>query len=353
MKKILWKLLHLFYRPAQFAPGSIKNILIIRMNRIGDMICTMPLVKTLRKEFPDARLTVLAEDTNAEIARSASCIDRVIVYSRKGEGILRNKHLRMRKTLKGSEFDLAIGVKGGFSSNLAIAAFLSRATYRVGYVSENYHPLDILYNVPVDGIGRTGHQIEQCLNLLKSIGIHPDRFLKDISFEVPEASKAAFRDFLNRTTGVKRGQEKAIVLNISNNSPESTWPLGNFIHLTEMLRRSRIGSILITSAPADSDRAKAIASASGEAIVYETPHVMDLAAAVETADLFICHDCGAMHIGAAVKTKTLVLVGRGIAPEVWGPYGEGHKCIIKPSIKDITVHEVFNEAVRMLNRHDE
>ncbi|HMK61285.1 MAG TPA: hypothetical protein VK452_09115 [Dissulfurispiraceae bacterium] len=39
------------------------------MNRIGDMICTITLPKTLRKEFTAARLSVLAEAAGAEVIR--------------------------------------------------------------------------------------------------------------------------------------------------------------------------------------------------------------------------------------------------------------------------------------------
>lgn len=74
-----------------------------------------------------------------------------------------------------------------------------------------------------------------------------------------------------------------------------------------------------------------------------------IAAAVKEADLLICHDCGVMHIGASVGTTTLVLVGRGINPKVWGPYGDGHRCILKSKMADITVDEVFKEALRMLD----
>ncbi|MCL4490720.1 MAG: glycosyltransferase family 9 protein [Nitrospirae bacterium] len=346
MRKAFWKIMQHLFRPARFMRDDIRNILVIRMNRTGDMICTIPLLKTLRREFPGACLTVLAEDTNANAIENAPYIDKVIVY-KKNRGIFKNKHIKLRAMLKDAKFDLAIGVKGGFSSNLAIATFMSRARYRVGYVSDNYHPLNLLYNLPVQEVNKTGHQIEQCLNLLSSLGIRPDSFLKDISVKIPEKSRAAVQDFLHQSN-VNRGIGKIIVLSISNSGPETTWPVENFIQLLKELKEYRI-KVIITAVPADSDKAVRIAEASPDALYYKTPHIMDLAAIVEIADLFVCHDSGAMHIGAAAGGRILVLIGRGIAPEVWGPYGEGHKCLKKTHIKDITIPEVSNEIVTMLN----
>jgi heptosyltransferase-2/heptosyltransferase-3 len=91
-----------------------------------------------------------------------------------------------------------------------------------------------------------------------------------------------------------------------------------------------------------------ISSCGPDVLMYETPHVMDFAAAVRKADLLICHDSGAMHFGAAVGTKTLVLVGRGITPEIWGPFGEGHKCLKNKTVADIKPEEVIREAFLML-----
>jgi ADP-heptose:LPS heptosyltransferase len=317
------------------------------MNRIGDMICTIPLIKTLRKEFPEAELTVIAENTNAEIIKNASYIDRVIILNKR-KGIFRNKHLKLWKILKDCNFDMAIGVKAGFSSNLAVATFLSGSRYRVGYIPDDFHPLNLLYNIPVKKSYEPMHQVEQCLNLLLHIGIDPARYIRNISLEIPEISRATVKRFLE-ASNIENGTEKIIVLNISNSGPETTWQLENFIELLKELKTYDLRSI-ITSAPSDIDKAKKIVEASTSALLLETPNIMDLAAIAEVSDLFICHDSGAMHIGAAVGVRTLVLVGRGITPEVWGPYGTDYRCLKKNNLNEITVQEVIREISDMLNK---
>jgi heptosyltransferase-1 len=345
LKKLFSKIINNFYRPVIFLREDIRHILVIRMNRVGDMICTIPLLKTLRKEFQDAQITVLAEDTNADIIENSPYIDKVLVYKKNG-GIYRNRIINLIRIFKGMNFDIAIGVKGGFSSNLAITTFISGAKYRVGYVSDSNHPLESLYNLPIKKTTDVRHQVEQCLNLLIPLGITPDRYIKDISMEVTDMSKSRFRDFMI-SNGIDPEKDRIVVFNISNDGQR--WPLENFDRLIKKLRENSIICI-ITSTPVDFDNAKKI---SKRAIFYETPHIMDFAAAVKVSGLLICHDSGAMHIGASVGTKTLVLVGRGITPDVWGPYGDGHKCILKNKITDITVEEFLSEASKMLGIGDE
>ena len=335
---------------AQTAPKDIKSILVIRLNRMGDMICTIPLLRTLRQAYPEARLAVLAESTNADIAEQISFLDKVFVYKRKG-GLFANRFLEIRKVLKGAEFDLCIGVKGGFSSSLAIMTFLSGAKYRLGYVSHDFHPANLLYNVPVKKNAEQKHQILQCLDLLCSIGVSPDKFITDCTIELPSSPERRFEDFLCVNPRFSRG-DKMVVINISNNKPESTWHVNNFIRLVKGLGEKNVCAI-ITSVPADRGSVKNIInSCPGYSAYYDTPHIMDFAAAVKKADLLICHDSGAMHIGSAVGTNTLVLVGRGITPEVWGPYGEGHKCIVRESVTAINADEMIKEVLFMLKGSD-
>ncbi|MDP3296457.1 MAG: hypothetical protein Q8N09_02520 [Thermodesulfovibrionia bacterium] len=70
--------------------NDIKNILIIRRNNIGDMICAIPVLRTIRREFPQAHVTVLADSTNAGIIEGASFIDSLLVL-KKNQGIYKNK----------------------------------------------------------------------------------------------------------------------------------------------------------------------------------------------------------------------------------------------------------------------
>jgi ADP-heptose:LPS heptosyltransferase len=225
--------------------------------------------------------------------------------------------------------------------------FLSGAKYRVGYVSDDFHIANMLYNIPVKKGAVIQHQILQCLDLLGPLGIARERYVLDCRVNLPLGSAERFDDFLDRNK-LSSGGNKFVVINISNNKPATAWSEDNFIRLVNGLAGVGVRSV-ITAAPEDHAKTERIVSAcSRTAVGYETPHVMDFTAAVKKASLLVCHDSGAMHIGAAAGTRTLVLIGRGITPAVWGPYGKGHKCLGRDSIADIGPEEVTKEAISML-----
>ena len=152
--------------------NDIKNILIIRRNNIGDMICAIPVLRTIRMEFPQAHITVLADGTNAGIIEGASFIDSLLIF-KKNHGIYKNKYIgcwRLFYQTK-KEFDLAIALKIGFLSTLSLITLISGARLRMGCVSEKWHLLQLCYNLYVRGWKKwkSMHQIDALFEFIKTI----------------------------------------------------------------------------------------------------------------------------------------------------------------------------------------
>jgi ADP-heptose:LPS heptosyltransferase len=336
----LGKIIHSLCHPAQFRREEIKSILVIRMNKIGDMIYTIPLIKTLKNEFPEARITVLAEDTNAEIIKYEPYLDRVIVHKR-DSGKHRNRLINIINTLGGEDFDLAIGVKGGFSSFLAVASLLSGAQFRIGHISPQKRFRNRLYNLPVEPIDFSSvHQAEACLNLLKAFGVKKE--IRDIGLTIPPRFLDAANDFL-RAKGLKP-KERIATFNISSNREKSTWRPGYFVELGKHLIDQHHFKCIITAVSSDEEKASEICRGIGDgAYVYKTANVMDFAAIVSMCNILITGEGGASHIGAAAGTRVITLFGEA-NPVVWRPYGEQH-IVLRQSdcdAKSITVEEVMH-----------
>jgi ADP-heptose:LPS heptosyltransferase len=304
------------------------------------MINTIPLIKTLRGTFPGAEITVLAENTNAEIIKHENYIDRVLVYKR-CTGIYGSRIINIRRTLGGADYDLAIGVKGGFSSFLATASLLSGAKYRLGYVTNKWRPMNLFYNLPVHPIDfSTQHQVDACMNLLKSIGVKEE--ITNISLNIPPGSKDAAAAFLS-AKGLKP-KERMVVFNISNNREKSTWRADNFVKLGKYLIDKYYCKCIITGVSSDQERASVICDEIGNgAYLYKTAQAMDFAAISSMSNLLVTGDGGASHIGAAAGTLVITLFGEA-NPVIWRPYGRRHIIFRWPDCKanSITVESVIS-----------
>ena len=291
------------------ANEKIKNILVMRRNNVGDMICAIPVFRTLKKQFPDASITVLAESSNAHVVRGASFIDNLLVYE-KGTGIYSNKYMNYWRIFRenGVKFDLAIVLKVGFSSVSALVTLLSGARLRSGCLRGKWHPLWACYNLPVkvhDEM-RDMHAVDGYLEALRTIGIKER--VRDISIETPSESRERVRKFFEENN--VRAADNVVVYNISNNRPDNMWPHERFRETARLLSENYSAVHIITAIPSDRKKAVALADEMENAFYFpEESKFMDFAALVEESDLLICGEGGSMHIGASVHTPVISLWG--------------------------------------------
>ncbi len=320
-----------------FNKDKISNIIIIRRDGIGDMICTLPLLRTVRKEFPDAHLAVLTEKAGYELLKDLSIVDEIFIWKRGITGLWKFK--RQIST----NFDLAISVKVGFSSRLACITYFTGARYRVGYIPNEGHILNFCYNIPAQNDGYPRHQIESCLRLLETIGI--SIFKTDISIPVDEPSRMAVKDSFDK----QQCSNKIILCSVSCNRKEGRWKPEHFARLGDTLIKTKKIKYVLSWAPGDRWLAEKVASLmENKPILYETDTLKKFIALVASADLFIGSDGGAMHIAAGVGTPSIVLFC-WTDENKWSP--QGRHIILKKgrNVNLITVGDVIAAVEKFWN----
>ncbi len=79
-----------------FHPDRVRKILLIRRNGIGDMICSLPLIRNIRAAWPEVRMDILAGEGNTCILENLDLVQKTFLYHR-GRGLFRNhRHVRGR-----------------------------------------------------------------------------------------------------------------------------------------------------------------------------------------------------------------------------------------------------------------
>jgi ADP-heptose:LPS heptosyltransferase len=109
------------------------NILVVKPSSMGDIIHAFPAVDLLRREFPDATITWLVNDTFAGLIELLPGVDDVVLFRRKRLGKIRHWHelIPFARELRQHNFDLAIDFQGLFRSGLL--TWLSGAPTRIGF----------------------------------------------------------------------------------------------------------------------------------------------------------------------------------------------------------------------------
>ncbi len=114
-------LLNLIPRPKHLTLLSSENprILVIRIDRVGDLALSTPLFRILRDNFPKADISVLVKPFNAEIILNDPAVNNVVPY----EGF--SKFL----TDYGSKYDIVIDMINSHGLKTALLARSAQCPY--------------------------------------------------------------------------------------------------------------------------------------------------------------------------------------------------------------------------------
>ena len=355
LRSFLRILLHSSRSP-HLDPGSIRRILVVRQhNQLGDMLCVVPLLRSLRSRFPNCQIGLIASPVNVDVMANNAYVDRVINFDKReflGKHSLKLQRLiAFIRQLRDSGFDLVIvpsTVSTSFTSDLL--AFLSGARYRIGAggIDGLENPSSFFFNIPVHLDWRSTphrHQTLRNLDIATSLSLEIDVLSSEITLTRQERERA------KAVAGRTKGEKSTIVaLHPGAGKTPNRWPAERFAAVANSLHQSVNAAVLITAGPMDGEPVAALKTGiNGPCDLIDNKPIREVAAILSHVDLVISNDTGIMHVAGAVGTPVLSLFGP-TDPEQWAPKGPRHRFIRgnKGEIDAISVEEVFRNAQEML-----
>lgn len=345
------------------AHKPLKRILVVRTDRLGDVILTLPMFPLLRKCFPDAHLAVLLRRYTGEILDGNPYINEVIWYDRESELI---PFKEMCATLRERRFDAAVVVYPRL--RLAWLMFRSGIPVRVG---TGYRYYSFLFNRKVYEHRKDArrHELEYNLSLLQQIGCDvPEDFVPEFYVEIPSSADAALNDILGALRLTT--QELAIVHPGSGGSARE-WPMRHFGVLAARLAAEGL-AVIVTGTAEEAQKVRAVVDASGGVAIAMAGRLSlkQFAALIRRAKIFIANSTGPLHLAVAIGTPVVGLYPQHTAMSAtrWGPY-TGKKAILVPDrpsdcrvcvdnatececMASIGVDRVLREALRLIRHPD-
>jgi heptosyltransferase-1 len=301
---------------------SYRNILIVKLSAIGDVIHALPVAQALKATFPQARLSWVVERAAFELVANHPYIDEVILFEkvrcRSLTGMARYLPVLLRG-LRRRCFDLALDLQGLLKSGLI--AYLSGAPERLVYC--NARELSDRLSRRICGPNQHGHIVEQYLDVVRALGGTVTAVDFGIRFSDAEVQSA------QAILADHGWQGKPYIALIPGaNWPNKRWPTGYFAQLAELLYQQGITS-LITGGPDDVALAEEINNAANVPVLNLTGQtsLKQLAWVLQKARVTVGGDTGPMHLAVAVGTPTVALMGPTDINRN-GPYGKGHQALV-------------------------
>ena len=297
-------------------PGSPQRILLLRLERIGDLVMALPGIAAVRALAPAARIELVVGSWNATLAGAIPAVDRVHTLdaqwlARDGGGLGLPLLLRAASVWRRNRYDLAINFEPDVRSNLLIAA--AGARWTAGYRSAGGGPLldEALDYDP------TSHTAENARRLVETVfaATAPPQVGPLIGIPSEQIERA--RILLG---GARR---PIVAMHVSGGRPVKQWDPARFADVARRLVAARQATILLTGSVADRPLIAQVTrelppgaaiDATGEA------DLLTLAALLDTAELLVTGDTGPMHIAAAIGTPIVAVFGPS-DPRRYAPRG--------------------------------
>ena len=265
------------------------NILVIRLSSIGDIILTTPVLRALKKKYPDAVIHFLTMDAYKDAISGNPDVDRLILFEkRKYPGIA--GIYRFSRTLKETPYDLIIDLHAKIRSRL-ISAFIRGKVLR-------YKKRSLWKSILVPlGLARYHADdtiVRNYFGPLEKIGVF---FTKEqLAFHVRESDYEGlepFDDFVVMAPGA------------ANNTKR--WPPEHFSALGRLIE----GKIVLIGGGEDMERCRNISSAIGDRCVNLAGKLTlkESGALISRSKYIIANDSGPFHIARGVSANVFVIFG--------------------------------------------
>jgi heptosyltransferase-2 len=317
LEAVLWLLLWFFKTPPVTGLG-VNRVLVYELGALGDIVLLAPFLHRLRAHLPTARIVVAGRPGGGSLLFEQGLIDEWIPLDIPSS-LSWLRLFRRAFGLRKRQFDLAfaVGWRGDFKGNLVIWLAGARRRVGYGYAGGGFLLTDV---VPPD-LSRP-HVADRNMQLLDHLGLPP---LRDGDILGVSPQDEEFAAELMAKHGIAR-EDLVIGVHPGAGSRAREWGVERFAEVARAAAEKFGAKILWFSDPVKPEPAPA----NLEAISLTLP-LRQFAAVVYRCHVFVCNDSGPMHLAAALKVPVVAVFGPQ-RPEWFGPYGEGHRVVIRNDI---------------------
>jgi len=342
-KNVLWGVLGFLFarrRPLELPLEleKVKSILIVRPDRLGDVVLSTPVYESIKLSLPNARLTALIDKSNIGLLADNPNIDEVFAWDPK-------RPWKTLCSLRRKKFDLAFTLNKTFSATTSLFTLTSGAKYRVGYKqTQNAW----MHDVQVDIDKEPRHEIENNLELLKAVGLRKIVQNPKLYFNEKEAGKiTALLKEKNRYP-----DRPLVLIKPGTRVPEWGWRLEKFQAVTNHLLKTKTAEVFLISGPGEEAMTDRFIRAMETPPVRLPPlSIKELALVIQKSDLLFCNHTGIMHLASAVQTPVLAIFKHGEIAR-WGPYNTTSIILEERNSDSLSPETVIESIDRLLNREE-
>ncbi|MBN2413306.1 glycosyltransferase family 9 protein [candidate division KSB1 bacterium] len=333
--------------------SRIKRFLVIRTDRIGDVILSTPVLTEIKNNFDSSFTAMMLNPYTKDVVSGHPDVDKIIIDDMNGihKGFSGLKKLAAE--LKKYRFDAALLLHP--TPRLALLCFLAGIPLRVG---TGYRYYSFLFNKKIYQHRKTSgrHELDLNLDFVSATGVQPGKII--FKFFIPDEAEQKI-DMLLRENNIT-GQ--FVVLHPGSGGSALDWPPESFGQLAAQIQNKLKLPVVATGSAAESELIDLIEKQTKNILRLEGQlNIKELAALLKKSSLVVANSTGPLHLAVAVGTDVIGLYCTKTAcgPDRWGPYRRTDSVIAPPENAEyekdnnpmqlITVEQVFQMTRKKLS----
>lgn len=304
--------------------NMVKKILVVRNDRVGDLILSTPALRALRHKYFDAKIHLLVNSYTKDLVVNNPNINKVFTDE---------------KEVKKRGYDLAIALHPGYKQNKIL--FETSATWRVGFTGSG-GGFFLTHKVKDDRRKRPQHEVDFSLRVVQKIGADIDNKKTEVSI-TNKAEKFADKFYQdNKLTGL------TIVVHPGARQEGLRWNREGFAAVCDRLIKQNKANIVLTGTAAEKEIIKDIAKMmKHKPAICLGAQLTELVSILKRATMYIGNITGPMHIASALNISVVAISGLVDSLDdfrYWGPRCDNCEVVCRDGIQTITIDEVYQAA---------
>lgn len=338
----------------------IRNkILIIKLESLGDVLRTTPILWGLREKFPSSRITWITAKEATPLLENNPLIDRLLPFEL--ESIVQLQAEAFSQVICLDKSKYACGLASLINAKIKKGFGLTR----LGNIYPFNKDADYAFRLGIDDdlkFRKNKFSYQEIIFEVAGLKFKGERYILKLNDR-----QKALSQRINRKI---RPNAYCRVIGISkscgNKFPLKKWPEENYFELIELLSKDKDKSVVLLGAEVKgTENRRWERRGRGNVFCFDTSHdIRDFAALINCCDLIVTPDTLTMHIGIGLGKKVIALFGPTSATEI-DVYGQGEKIISNLEcspcyknicklggicMKNITAKEIFNRIITLLKK---
>jgi len=277
-----------------------KRILIVRTDRVGDVVMITPMLREIKKTFPDSFIGTLTQPGTTAILQNNPYVDVMIT-----DDLEKESYKKVISEIKKYKFTDGLLVLP--TDRAAYQMFSARIRNRIGVGRKLYEIITFMKSVSRNKYIPLRHEADYCMDLARKIGVVTDNYQPEIFVTDEERIKA---EYFYKNIGIKEGTFRIILHTGSRNSAPN-WSENKYLVLLKSILNkfpSEDFAIMLTAFEMTDEFKKKVSELNDKRIIDvadKIKNLRDFIIAISGIDLMLCSSTGPIHLADALDIKCI------------------------------------------------